>query len=76
MGEDYPLHSVLGYDPSDADFNIVQGRDLIEKFDGHAINSMRDFIIGPDLHHGHWIDQFGIKGQGNVDAFVEVIQDL
>lgn len=71
MGEEYPLHSVLGFDPSDADFNIVQGRDLIKKFDGHVINSMRDLIIGPDLHHGHWVDQFEIKGQGIVDAFVE-----
>lgn len=71
MGKDYPLHSVLGFDPFDTDFNIVQGRDWIENFDAHAIKSMRDLVIGPDLHNGHWIDQFEIRRQGNVDAFYE-----
>lgn len=49
----------------------MQGLDWFETFEGHAIKSMRDLTIGPDLHNGHWIDQFGIKGQGNVDAFHE-----
>lgn len=71
MGNDYPIHSVLGFDPSNDDFDIVQGRDLLEKFEGEGLWSMSDLIIGPDLRDGRWKDQFGIEGQGRVDAFYE-----
>lgn len=64
MGSDYPVSSLLGYDP---DPNYFESHRLLEHWSTHHLLDKADV----DLKAGTWKDQWGNEGHGTIDAYVE-----